>query len=509
MLHFKFPALTNVARGLHHLIVWQRIEGTENSLRRELPVLYICHQDGRPPELVQGMLEFSKAHASRSATWHLYRLRAVGALIDYVAQCWPWFQGQNRDRARKLFRAFVEAMVKGTIQVKDGQLTDGSGLYWLSSNVREVERRMEALRDVARWMDTEGYGYGLANAVLPEIPSEPSGVLAFLYTSQVVKRISLLDYLSPHKSAKPLRSRNLFGRPGSKSEAIFAFPDDRVEDLLRYGFPNDFSGMLNSMFMLGGGLRESEGLHVWVSDIQHVEGEAVLYLYHPSDAWIDDPSGQRVTRRRYLMDRFNRVPRSDLLKGPEAVGWKGLRGDINGAFVHWLPGSGFAQAIAAAVRVYMRTVRDPLMRIRRHMGLPDHPYLLVSTGAMGGGSPGDPYTITAFRSSWRRAVPRAYSAANLEIPDIVKRNGLTEHACRHRYAQNLVALKLDGALIQQCMRQVNPFSHIAYLQRTASETSALLEAAAENAPRPDWSMSRFLSTTNALLSERDRRHGLL
>jgi len=511
MLDLTLPSLTHVTRGLHHALVWQSVEG---ALRKELPVLYIFRGPDRTPEPLLTLFEYTKAHASRSATWHLYRLRTIGALVDFVIQCGSQYQQRThaggRSPARNLFSAFVQAMVRGTIKIEDGTLQDPTGLFWLSSGVKEVERRVEALHDVARWLDTEGYGSALANASLPEIPSDSSGVLAFLYTTQVVRRVSLLSYLSPFKKVAPKRTRGLFGRQGSSGSKTTSFPDSKVKSLLTFGFPNDFSALLNVMFMLGGGLRESEGLHVWVSDVQYVDDEAVLFLYHPSEGVVIVQDGKTTTRRQYLLDKFSRVPRCDLLRGPEAVGWKGVRGDIDGAQVHWLPGQDIGRAVGSAVRLYLRTVREPIMRLRRHMGLPDHPYLLISTDAKEAGRHiGDPYTMSAFNSAWKRGVARAFVADNEALPDIVKRSGLTPHSCRHRYAQTLVDLKLDGAMIQQCMRHVNPFSHLAYKNLPASKVNALLEAAGERHPAADWGLGKFLSTSDALLSEQDRRHGLV
>jgi len=512
MLDQALPSLTHVARGLHHLIVWQSVDG---ALRKELPVLYIFGGPDRTPEPVLRLFEYTKAHASRSATWHLYRLRTIGALIDFVEQCGSQYQQRTnvggRSPARNLFSGFVQAMVRGTIKVEEGSLQDPTGLFWLSSNVKEVKRRIEALRDVARWLDSEGYGANLAHASLPEIPSDSSGVLDFLYTTQVVRRVSLLDYLSPFKTVTPKRTRGLFGREGSPGNTATCFPSSKVKSLLTYGFPEDFSALLNVMFMLGGGLRESEGLHVWVSDIQYVDDEAVLLLFHPSEGKVTGQDRRTITRRQYLMEKFGRVPRCDLLRGPEAVGWKGVRGDIDGALVHWLPGQGIGLAVGAAVRLYLRTVREPIMRLRRHMGLPDHPYLLVSTDSRlaTGRHIGDPYTMSAFNSAWKRGVARAFAADNEPLPDIVKGAGLTPHSCRHLYAQTLVDLKLDGAVIQQCLRHVNPFSHLAYKQMPTSKINELLKSAAGQHPSTDWGVNRFLSTSDALLSEQDRRFGLL
>jgi len=509
----SLPSTRYVTRGLHHVIVWHKIEG---AFRPELPVLYVFRGESREAEPMLTLFEYTKAYASRSATWHLYRLRTVGALVDFFIQCGAEFLTEGGEQrlinpARNLFRAFVRAMVLGTITFEEGGIVDQSGLYWMQSTVKEVERRVEALRDVARWLDSEGYGYLLANTVLPEIPSDPSGVLAFLYTSQVVRRISLLDYLSPFVKTAPARTRNLFGRSGSDVQVAYAFPENLIKPLLSYGFEADPSARINAMFMLGGGLRESEGFHVWLTDLQFVDGEAALFLFHPSEGWITDPRGREMTRRQYLLQAFNRVPRNDLLRDPEAAGWKGLRGDINGAPVHWLPGMGIGQAVAAAVKAYLKNVRDPIMKLRRHLGLPDHPYLLVSTRPKAGPNGwrvGDPYTMNAYRSAWRRAVARVYLTETGSIPDIVKSNGLTGHACRHRYAQRLVDLKLDGAVLQQCLRHVNPFSHLVYLQLPASKVEQALEAAAKSLPGPDWGFRQFLSTSDALLSERDRRHRL-
>lgn len=517
----QLPTVRNFPRGLHHLTIWRKVEG---SFRPEVPVLYVRNANTEPMEPMLRLLDYIKAHPGMSVTWLLYRCRAFGAFVDFVKQNGDRYTAMASHRSRRslhrtVVREFITAMIKGTVQTGGDGIEDATGLYWLPAGLAEVKRRLEALRDVASWLDTEGHGDTLANAALPEIPSDPSGALDFLYTAQVTRRISLLDYLSPFKKTAPKRTRDAFGRKGSSNAPIFSFPKSYIVPLLERGFVSshrrnreDPTTRLLSMFMFLGSIRGSEGLHVWLSDVQFVDGEAVLFLYHPADSMVTGSGGHSVTRRMYLMEHFGRRPRCDFLKGPEAAGWKGVKGDLNGATVHWLPIPGIGKAIGNAVRSYVHNVRAPAMRIRKSLGLPDHPYLLVSTGDVIGasvGAVGDPYSMSAFQAAWERAVERLRRETDDPTLEVAKRNGTTPHGSRHFYATTLRMAGLDRAYLQACLHHINPFSLLAYEHPTVAEISTQLQNAANQVSLPGWGTFEFLSTIDALRAERDRRYGVV
>ena len=480
-------------------------------MRRELPVLYLIDETESLPTAVLALLDYSRAHASRSATWHLERLRAFGSFVDFLVQHSRSFREQEkrsgRSRARSFFKRYVNAMIKGTITYENGLLVDESGLFWKPRGLRAVKKRLEALQDIARWFDSEGYGHGLLEAVATDVPSDASGALEFLYSSQLVKRISLLSHLSQFRQVGPYRTKNLFGRDGSFVSPVLSFPEDRIYSLLSQGFPDDPSALVNTLLMIGGGTRESEGLHLWLSDIQFARDQATVFLFHPSESLVEHSENGKLSRREHLLRQFGRVPRSDHLKGPEALGWKGVRGDVAGATIYWLPCPNFGRSMGASLKHYIEHIRAPVMHLRLRMGLPDHPYLLISTSMNppDGRNIGDPYTLAAFNSSWKRGVRRAYEADGLLPPVIAKENGNTPHSCRHRYAHHLKELGLDGAVIQHCLHHMNPLSHLIYVKPSDAAVSEKLNQAAANGVSENWAVNRFLSTSEALANEMNGR----
>ncbi len=165
-----------------------------------------------------------------------------------------------------------------------------------------------------------------------------------------------------------------------------------------------------------------------------------------------------------------------------------MKSDGEGALVYWLPVPGLPEAMAAAIQSYLANVRAPAMRLRRALGLPDHPYLLVSTGHGEGANAakvGDPYSMSAFRSSWVRAVDRLRRETGDPSLVVAKENGTTIHGSRHFYAKFLEKAGLDGAVLAECLHHLNAFSHLAYQTYSADEVSAALSSAASRETRPD------------------------
>ena len=504
-----------IPRGMHSFVVWQKVAGAD---RPELPVLYLNTSPEVAPRPVMGLLDYAIAHPGLSRTWLLYRYRAFGSFLDFVIQRRDHYAQEapsnpQRGLHRKIVRDFVRAMIKGTVRFGPEGLEDATGLHWLPVGLDEAEKRLQALRDLARWLDTEGYGDTLAKAASLELPSDASGALDFLYVAQVVRRISLLDFLSPYKKVTARSVRDAQGRGSSKGEKRFPFPSRYVIPLIDRGFRTrgdreDATARLLAMILFFGGVRGSEPLHCWVGDFQVVDGAAVLFLFHPSESEVAPDGRARVSRRTHLAERYGLAPRTDGLKGRSASGWKGVKADGDGAVVYWLPVPGLPEAMAAAIQSYIVHVRAPVMRIRRSLGLPDHPYLLVSTGHADGpthGRIGDPYTMTAFRSAWERAVGRLRRETGDPALEFTKTKGTTIHGSRHFYVKFLEKAGVDGAALAECLHHLNPLSHLAYKTYSAEEVSAALNAAASRESRPDLEFPAFPTTSEALMKHRDRR----
>jgi hypothetical protein len=114
-----------------------------------------------------------------------------------------------------------------------------------------------------------------------------------------------------------------------------AFPEERFEELLAKGFQaagrSDYRGMLITLLLHGAGFRESEPLHLYISDVFPDPAnphQAKVLIHHttpggaPSD-W-QDARGQtrKGNRAQYLGQQFGLVPRTELMDSRHA-GWKG------------------------------------------------------------------------------------------------------------------------------------------------------------------------------------------
>lgn len=115
--------------------------------------------------------------------------------------------------------------------------------------------------------------------------------------------------------------------------------------------------------------------------------------------------------------------------------------------------------------------------------LPDHPFLLVTSGrtaSVHGGDVGDPYTMSAFENSWGQAVRRI--GREFDDPAMLtprKRLGTTPHGGRHFYGRFLFSCELEGKIIQSCMHHKSLLSHEVYTRLTVSEINEILQHAAE------------------------------
>ena len=151
--------------------------------------------------------------------------------------------------------------------------------------------------------------------------------------------------------------------------------------------------------------------------------------------------------------------------------------------MYWGPFPGIKEEFLECFLEYVGDVRPRLMRERRARGLPDHPFLLVSSGSAhhedDDASAGNPYTLSALKKSWRRAMGRLqklFPEADLRVR---KHSGTSLHGLRHHYGASLARLGMTREEIQESMHHIHPNSSLVYTKPTPSEVHSIISAAQE------------------------------
>lgn len=262
------------------------------------------------------------------------------------------------------------------------------------------------------------------------------------------------------------------------------FPRDRIWDLLEIGFavaanrssPNLYERLnirdaMITVLMHGGGLRESEPFHLYVTDVAvdpHNPKSALVRLFHPEQgaapADFIDPLTKKLVpadREQYLRVKWQMEPRS-LVPGRFHAGWKDLHltdERLKYALVHWFP-SYWGEVFLALFKLYIIKVRS------RHS---HHPFLFVSQKD---GVAGEPYTVASFRQAHAKAVGRIGLSVGKEF-------GTTPHGHRHTYGQLLTEAKLDPLVIQRCLHHKARESQQVYTEPTPAAITKVLNEAAQ------------------------------
>jgi hypothetical protein len=227
--------------------------------------------------------------------------------------------------------------------------------------------------------------------------------------------------------------------------------------------------ILITILLHGGGLRESEPFHLFVSDVgvdPQNPNSAVVRLYHPEQGaapldYVDPLSGRHVAgdREEYLRVRWRMKPRT-LMEGRFKAGWKDLHlfdQREKYALVHW-----FAPAWG---ELFLDFFKPYIMHCRSRRS--QHPFLFVSQKD---GFEGDPYTVDSYRQAHARAVRRIGL-----VP--VRALGTTPHGHRHAYGRRLADAEVDELTIQRVMHHKSPASQTVYTEPRAAVIAAALATA--------------------------------
>jgi integrase len=470
---------------VQHVTVRARVFKDSHGVYAEIPVILTEYGELRP--LVEYMLEH--VH-KKSASWMQKLAQAVGLLLDYMST-----NQEHFDQPEDLFKAFVARLYTGTAN-NDG--IDPGGLYWMGMNTPLIRQLTGQLSDFSDWI-------GEKQQTKPLNPwreaTKGEELLAWAAWEKRRKH-SILSHAVNYDTAalqnKRARQTLVKKSPPVDRGAVKHFSDDRIEELLFKGFivPGNqnsprleerlnLRGILITMLMDFGGLRESEPFHLYAHDVLpdpfHPE-RAYVRIFHPEeglapDDWRD-ARGKPIhcNRAAYLMGKYGMRPRNLYSKtvGMHA-GWKGNVVEANGKFmpIFWFPQ--WTGELFQKLWVFYMAQRS---RLRC-----DHPFAFVT-------EKGDPYAIKDFFEQHERAVERIGL-----IP--AKMLGTSPHGHRHAYGQRLTDAEIDPLVRKKALHHKSLASQDVYTVPDMLKVNRMLDAATQriesgtSLPAPDFTTYGF------------------
>jgi hypothetical protein len=250
-----------------------------------------------------------------------------------------------------------------------------------------------------------------------------------------------------------------------------------------------------------GGLRRSEGLHLWMDDIVDDPtnpGHALVVLHHPSESnlrWPNNLTGRHetLTRKEVLQREYGMRPRNEVKRGAYHAVWKGMDLDRDHrACVFWIDNKA-AALFQTLFLGYIRYVRPAIMEKRRSMGGRDHPFLFVSERINAEtGLPGEPYSEKAYERNHQAAVERMGLIHSKDA-------GTTTHGLRHLYGQTMTDLGVPAQVIKKGLHHRNFLSQTPYTAPDKQKMNKELCAAQQRIAAGDLPIAPLQGDTAAAL----------
>jgi Phage integrase family len=397
---------------------------------------------------------------ARSLDWLQKLCHACALFLEFAAA--------NRGMAdRELLNAFAIRLHTGTINVEAG--IDPSGLCW-----RPVSRPT-ARRVLSQLTTFFGAFSELQAHLRPQKTPYDHAMERAAYAH--ARERAFLGHtwaVNPSRPDERFPTSVLLPRRDSvQDDQPPAFPEDRFMDFLLRGWcvngRYSYRDMLITLLLNGGGVRNSEPFHLYVTDIHHdsiAPGSALVLFHHPVEGaapedWVDGLGNTKSgTRGVYLNERWGIGPRTRQL-GANHAGWKGAsltRAHGSKFFrVHWF----VPQLGAIFWNIWNRYLVELVSTPRAH------PFAFINLAR---GEKGDVYKMSAFRQAHAEAVRRTGLT-----PSRVE--GTTPHGHRHAYGGRLARAGVPGEDIQRYMHHCSFESHLVYTKPFQSEVASALERA--------------------------------
>lgn len=427
----------------------------------EIPVLL-----DENTEVLKPLMDYSLKlkHEDKSQTTINNCVKATQLLLEYMIANRSGFE-----TPQALFEVFTSRLYTGTI---NDEGLDPSGLYWLPCSKQVARLHINALSRLTDWL-AENYNLQSLNPLV-----KADGFTQRLNYAAWYRK-NQHDFLG-HIKDKQINSTSLYARRvqgkrplGKQKQEAIEFPERYINDFYLNGLGGAkdrrvaIRDQLILLLMHGGGLRESETLHLWIEDVlidPFDSNNVKVRIYHPEDGKA--PNGWRgrsgkTTRAAYLKEKYALSPRNKLM-GKKHVGWKVRVTDSKDEYieVHWFPTT-YGKIFTKLWQDYTRL----LTGIERH-----HPYAFISFHHS---HLGKPYTLNAFHDSYCQALKR------IELKPS-KPDGLSPHSHRHSYGRRLYRAGVKDLVIKKCLHHASLDSQLIYTTPTTAEISASLNTAMQN-----------------------------
>lgn len=443
-----------------------KVVDDDTGVKTEVPVLLDENNQVLKP-LLDFTLKLKRDGRSQTKLDEL--VSSVRLLLEYMNANESGF-----DNPKMLFESFSSRLFTGTISDEG---LDPSGLYWLPFSKQVANKHIYALTQLSDWL-----AHNLGSSRLNPLLEADTYTQRLNYAAWFRKnQHDFLGHIKDRHVNQTVRmARSIQGKKplgGTNDEAI-EFPEQYFERLYLEGFGStpDLRVRLRDQLILilmhGGGLRESEALHLWFEDVlvdPHDHHNVIARIYHPVDGKAPNNWKSRTgksTRAAYLKERYGLTPRTELM-GKQKVGWKGRTSDHKDNYiqVHWFPQE-FGYLFAKLWQNYVRLAA----LVERH-----HPYAFVSFHPINMGSP---YTLNAFHDNYARALKRIGLKPN-------KNEGLSPHSHRHSYGRRLMRTGVHSRVIQKALHHASPESQVVYTAPNLTDVSNALNQAQHKLSNPD------------------------
>lgn len=421
-------------------------------------------------EIIQPLMEYvlKLKRDGRSPSTINVCVKAVQLLLEYMVANQSGFVS-----LQAMFENFTSRLYTGTIS--DTGL-DSSGLYWLPCSKPLMKSYINALSGFTDWLVEKHDAKSLNPIIEADNYTQRLNYAAWFRKNQN----DFLGHIKDrHISSTVYYARSIQGkRPlGKQKTDAIEFPELHFPEFYFSGLGGAqtrhmvLRDQLVVLLMHGGGLRESEALHLWIDDVFEDflnQNSVKVYIYHPEDGKAPNgwkSASGKTTRAAYLKEKYALSPRNQLT-GKQRVGWKGTVLDSRDNYieVHWFP-TIFGEIFAKIWKDYIRI----LAGIKRN-----HPYAFVSFHP---NHLGNAYTLNAFHDNYRKSLKRIGLEPN-------KSEGLSPHSHRHSYGRRLRRAGVDPVVIKKCLHHASIESQTVYTTPTAKEITLSLNNATERLLSP-------------------------
>lgn len=402
-------------------------------------------------------LRYLAYNSKKSSSWKEKSTQAVKLLVEYINVNAGVFK-----QTTTLLSSFVRALEEGTIDPRVP--IDPTHLFWLPRSSEHCSDLLYLITDYTDWLARQSdFKIKSANPFRQATSTEQRMNWCAFYSKR--NRVFLNHLINPNKYVEAISTvREIKGpqRPNENIAPAKRFPEDKIGQLINQGFviagsghPGallpDYKGRAVTLLMHYGGLRKSEVLHLYLSDIilDDLNNEAIVRVHHPADG--KSPNEQYTTRRQFLAAHYGQVPRTEYLKTERLhLGWKSPVLDSKDGYfaVKFFPIDKATEFLENWIKYlkYQRVEPDPTH---------DHPYAFTN-------SKGEPETLKNSQRLHKSAVERI----GLLHRKIV---GTSEHGHRHSYGYRLREHGFSQIEIQKSMHHRSPDSCLVYIQPTDEE----------------------------------------